>query len=161
MAAEKKPASNTPSVVFETTLLAFGNNTGIEVPATVIDQLGAGRRPPVSVDMNGHVFRTTVGVMSGKHLIPVSAAVRKDADVKAGDELRVSLSVAATPREVDIPADFAAALAGAPEADAFFGRLSNSLQRFHIDNINGAKTDDTRQRRIEKAVALFLDGKQR
>ena len=57
--------------------------------------------------------------------------------------------------------DFAAALTAAPGARAFFDGLSNSLQRYHIDNVNGAKTDDTRQRRIEKAVALFLAGKQR
>jgi hypothetical protein len=160
MAASKKSPS-APSVTFDTTLLAFGNNTGIEVPVAVIDQLGAGQRPPISVDMNGFVFRTTVGVMSGKHLIPVSAAIRKDAGVKGGDSLRVTVTLESAPREVAVPADFAAALAAAPEAGAFFGRLSNSLQRYHIDNINGAKTDDTRQRRIEKAVALFLDGKQR
>ena len=161
MAATKKPSSNAPSVTFESTLLAFGNNTGIEVPVEAIDRLGAGKRPAVSVDMNGFVFRTTVGVMAGKHLVPVSAAIRKDAGVKGGDPLRVTLTVETTPREVSVPADFAAALAAAPEAGAFFTRLSNSLQRFHIDNINDAKSDDTRRRRIEKAVALFLDGKQR
>jgi uncharacterized protein YdeI (YjbR/CyaY-like superfamily) len=40
-------------------------------------------------------------------------------------------------------------------------KLSNSLQRYHVGNVNGAKSADTRQRRIDKAVALFLAGKQR
>jgi len=44
---------------------------------------------------------------------------------------------------------------------AFFGALSNSMRRYHVDNINAAKSADTRQRRIDKAIALFLDGKQR
>ena len=44
---------------------------------------------------------------------------------------------------------------------AFFGTLSNSMQRYHVDSINAAKSADTRQRRIDKAIALFLDGKQR
>jgi uncharacterized protein YdeI (YjbR/CyaY-like superfamily) len=48
-----------------------------------------------------------------------------------------------------------------PSTIAFFEKLSNSLQRYHIDNINGAKTPETRQRRIEKAIALFREGKQR
>jgi uncharacterized protein YdeI (YjbR/CyaY-like superfamily) len=43
----------------------------------------------------------------------------------------------------------------------FFATLSNSMQRYHVDNINAAKSADTRQRRIDKAVALFRDGKQR
>ena len=60
-----------------------------------------------------------------------------------------------------MPADFAAALDAAPGARAFFDGLSNSLQRYHVDNVKGAKTDETRQRRIEKSVALFLAGKQR
>jgi len=30
-----------------------GNNTGIEVPAEVMDALGAGKRPPVVVNVNG------------------------------------------------------------------------------------------------------------
>jgi len=52
-------------------------------------------------------------------------------------------------------------LAADERARAFFDKLSNSMQRYHVDNINGAKSADTRQRRIDKAIALFLDGKQR
>jgi hypothetical protein len=66
-----------------------------------------------------------------------------------------------TPPEVKVPADFAAALAADERASTFFGKLSNSMQRYHIDNINAAKSAETRQRRIDKAIALFLDGKQR
>jgi uncharacterized protein YdeI (YjbR/CyaY-like superfamily) len=62
---------------------------------------------------------------------------------------------------VTVPDDFASALAAAPGARDFFDGLSNSLQRYHIDSINGAKSADTRQRRIDKSVALFLAGKQR
>ena len=39
--------------------------------------------------------------------------------------------------------------------------LSNSLQRYHIDNIEGAKTAETRARRIDKAIGLFVAGKAR
>lgn len=145
---------------FSTTLSAFGNNTGIEVPAEVIEALGAGKRPAVSVDVNGHLFRTTVGVMGGKSLIPVSAAIRKETGLAAGDAITVTLTVASEPRAVEMPADFAAALAAAT-VRPFFDTLSNSLQRYHVDNVNGAKTDDTRARRIAKAVELFAAGEQR
>jgi hypothetical protein len=154
-------ASNPTSVTFETTVAASGNNTGIVVPGEVIEQLGAGKRPPVLVSVNGYEYRNTVAVMGGRHMISISAAVRNATGLKGGDSIRVTLTVADSPREVNVPADFAAALAADERARAFFDKLSNSMQRYHVDNINAAKSADTRQRRIDKAIALFLDGKQR
>ena len=46
-------------------------------------------------------------------------------------------------------------------ARQFFDGLSNSLQRYHVDNVNAAKAPETRKRRIDKAVALFVAGQQR
>ncbi|MBO0809708.1 MAG: DUF1905 domain-containing protein [Actinobacteria bacterium] len=149
------------TVTFETTVTATGNNTGIVVPEEAIERLAAGKRPPVLVNVNGYEYRNTVAAMGGRHMISISAAVRNATGLTGGDPIRVTLTVADTPREVNVPADFAAALAADERAGAFFGKLSNSMQRYHVDNINAAKSADTRQRRIGKAVALFLDGKQR
>lgn len=154
-------AAKPEGVTFETTVAASGNNTGIVVPDDVIEQLAAGKRPPVLVNVNGYEYRNTVAVMGDKHMISISAAVRSVTGLKGGDPIRVTLSVADTPREVKVPADLAAALAADERAKAFFEKLSNSMQRYHVDNINAAKSADTRQRRIDKAIALFLDGKQR
>ncbi|MBO0816528.1 MAG: DUF1905 domain-containing protein [Actinobacteria bacterium] len=148
-------------MTFETTVTATGNNTGIVVPAEAVERLAAGKRPAVLVNVNGYEYRNTVAVMGGRHMISISAAIRKATGLTGGDPIRVTLTVAGTPREVNVPADFAAALAADDRAAAFFGKLSNSMQRYHVDNINAAKSADTRQRRIGKAVALFLDGKQR
>ena len=154
-------ASERLSVTFEATVAASGSNTGIVVPDEVIGQLAAGKRPAVLVDLNGYRYRNTVGVMGGKHMVSMSAAVRQATGLRAGDPIRVTLTVADAPPEVKVPADFAAALAADERTSAFFGKLSNSMQRYHIDNINAAKSAETRQRRIAKAIALFLDGKQR
>jgi hypothetical protein len=154
-------ATNTASATFDTTVAASGNNTGIVVPVEAIERLGAGRRPPVLVDVNGYQYRNTVGVMGGKHMIGISAAIRKATGLKGGDPIRVTLSLAEGPREVDVPADLAEALAADPAAAAFFAQLSNSLQRYHVDNINGAKAAETRQRRVDKAIALFREGRKR
>jgi hypothetical protein len=154
--------NSTPgATTFTTKLSAFGNNTGIEVPPAVIDALGAGKRPAVSVDVNGYVYRNTVGAMGGKHLISVSAAVRKETGLKAGDPITVTLTVEHAARTVDVPADLLAAFKSAPGTQAFFEGLSNSVQRLHVDNIAAAKTDETRQRRIDKTIELFRNGKQR
>ena len=146
---------------FDGVLTADGNNTGIVVSPEVIEVLGAGKRPPVSVDLNGYTFRSTVAVMSGQYLIGVSAAIRKATGLGAGDAIHVQLTVDTSPRQIDMPDDFAAALAAAPDAAAFFDRLSNSLQRYHVDQVSSSKTPDTRARRIAKAIETFRAGKQR
>ena len=99
--------------------------------------------------------------MGGRYLIGVSAAVRAATGLKGGDPIRVTLRLADTPREVDVPADFAAALDAEEPARRFFDELSNSMQRYHVDNINAAKAPEPRRRRMDKAVGLFLEGKQR
>ena len=146
---------------FETRIAADGNNTGIEVPEEIVEGLGRGKRPPVVVTVNGHEYRSTVAVMGGRYLIGVSAAVRAATGLKGGDPISVNLKVADTPREVEVPSDFAAAMDEQAPAREFFDQLSNSMQRYHVDNLNAAKSPDTRQRRIDKSVALFLAGKQR
>jgi bifunctional DNA-binding transcriptional regulator/antitoxin component of YhaV-PrlF toxin-antitoxin module len=151
----------TASVSFETTVTATGNNTGIVVPDEMIERLGAGRRPAVVVNVNGYEYPNTVGVMGGRHMISISAAVRKDTGLKAGDPVRVIVTLADRPREINVPDDLAAALSADPAAGAFFANLSGSLQRYHVDNINAAKAPETRQRRVSKAVSLFQQGKQR
>ena len=150
-----------PGATFETTISSFGNNTGIVVPPDAIDQLGAGKRPAVIVNMNGYEFRTTIGVMGGQCLISVSAAIRKESGLNGGDRVRVALSLAEGPRPVDMPDDFQLDLDNSAAAKKFFESLSNSVQRYHVDNINNAKAPATRQRRIEQAVNLFLAGKAR
>jgi hypothetical protein len=154
-------AAEPNTVTFETTVAVTGNNTGIVVPEEAIGRLAAGKRPPVLVTVNGYEYRSTVAVMGGKHMISISAAVRTATGLKGRDPIRVTLTVADTPREVTIPADFAAALGADEQASVFFGELSNSMQRYHVDSITVAKSADTRQRRIDKAVALFRAGQRR
>src|SRR5262252_761520 len=102
-------AAASKSVRFETTVAASGNNTGIEVPAAVIEQLAAGKRPAVLIDVNGYGYRNTVAVRGGRYLISISAAVRDATGLKGGDLGCVTLTVADTPRQVTIPDVFAAA----------------------------------------------------
>ena len=153
--------STQPSTTFETTLAGSGGKTGIVVPPEAVAALGAGSRPPVHVEVNGHGYRSSVAVMGGQHMVAVSAAVRAATGLSAGDPLRVTLTLADTPREVDVPADLAAALEDEPAAGAFVAGLSNSLQHFPLDNVSRAKTPENRQGRVEKAVALFLEGRKR
>ena len=126
--------------------------TGIEVPADVVAALGQGKRPKVTVTINGYSYPSTIGVMGGLSLIPVSADVRAKAGVAAGDEVDIDLVPDAAPRTVEVPADLAAALAGVPAARQAFDKLSYSGQQRYVLGIEQAKTAETRRRRVEKAV---------
>lgn len=149
------------TVEFDTTVAAAGNNTGIVVPDELIEQLGAGHRPPVVVNVNGYEYRNTVAVRGGKHMISISAAVRTATGLQGNDPIHVVLTLAQGPREINMPDDLSAALATDNAAHAYFATLSNSMQRYHVDNINAAKTAETRQRRINKALELFRQRKPR
>ena len=129
--------------------------TGITVPAEVLEQLGAGRRPSVAVTINGHTFRTTIGSMGGVAKIPVSSAVRAEAGIAAGDLLDVEVLLDTAPRQVSVPDDLAAALAGHPQAREFFAQLSYSRQHAYVSWIEQAKKPDTRASRVAQTADLL------
>ncbi|MFT4210229.1 MAG: YdeI/OmpD-associated family protein [Microbacterium sp.] len=139
---------------FETTMSQFGNNTGVEVPAEVIEALGAGRRPAVVVSVNGYEYRSTVGVMGGLSLIPFSADKRTATGIGGGDPITVDIELDAAPRTVEVPEDLAAALAAAGRREAF-DALAPSHRKAHVVSVEGAKTAETRARRVAAVVAAL------
>ena len=147
---------------FRTTIEQGGKTaTGIQVPEEVIQALGSGKRPAVTVTINGYTYRSTVAVMGGVYMVGVSAEHRAGAGVAGGDEVEVDVDLDTAPREVDVPADFAAALAAEPEARRTFDGLSYSNKSWHVLQVEGAKTDETRQRRIMKSVDSLKQGRVR
>ncbi|MFC0447222.1 YdeI/OmpD-associated family protein [Rhodococcus jostii] len=144
---------------FRTTIELGGKTaTGFRIPDAVVEELGSGKRPAVRVTIGSHTYRTTVAPMGGVFMIPLSAENRTGAGVAAGDEVDVDVELDTEPRVVTVPADFAAALDRQPDARKAFDALSYSNQRRHVLSIEGAKTDETRQRRIGKAVDALRQG---
>ncbi len=144
---------------FHTIIHQFGNNTGIEVPAEVIEALGAGKKPPVRITVKGYTYRSSVAVMGGKYMVALSSEHRKNSGAAGGEELDIEIELDTEKREIAVPDDLQAALDADPEAKAFFETLSYSNKRRHVEPIEAAKAPETRQRRIEKSVALFHKGK--
>jgi hypothetical protein len=132
--------------------LAGKTATGMTVPDELVEKLGAGKRPPVKVTVNGYTYRNTIAVMGGRSMVGVAAEHRAAAGVSAGDKLKVTLELDDAPRTVDIPADLAKALKAA-KATAGFDALAYTFRKEHVRSIEDAKAPDTRQRRIDKAVA--------
>lgn len=135
--------------------------TGIPVPAEVVEALGAGKRPKVRVTIRGYTYRSSVAVVSGEYMIGVSADNRAGAGVAGGDEVDVDLELDTAPREVTVPPDFDAALDLEPTARRTFDSLSYSNKGWHVSQIEGAKSDETRQRRIARSVATLREGRPR
>jgi hypothetical protein len=151
--------NDTKKVSFDTTILQIGNNTGINVPAEAVEKLGAGKKPPVIVTVNDYTYRNTIAVMGGKFMIGVSADIRSKTGIKGGDKVKVTLALDTKPREVDVPADFQQLLDKTPKARQFFETLSYSNKQRYVLPIGQAKTEETRQRRMEKAIIDLSEGK--
>jgi hypothetical protein len=145
---------------FRTTILQTGRTAaGIEVPPEIVDALGAGKRPKVSVTIRGYTYRSSVAVMGGTYMIGVSAENRAGAGVSGGDVVDVDIELDTAPREVDVPADFAAALAAEPDAARTFNGLSYSNKSWHTYQIEAAKSAETRRRRIARSVEALREGR--
>ncbi len=151
---------SSPKINFTTTLLqAKKTATGICVPDDIVEQLGAGKKPPVKVTINGYTYRSTVAVMGGVFMLGVSAEVREKAGIKGGDKVTVDLELDTQPRELELPEDFKRALDKNNAAKTFFETLSHSNKQRFVLPIGLAKTEDTRQRRIDKAIIDLAEGK--
>ncbi len=151
---------NVHQQVFQAELRLEGKTaTGIQVPEQVVEALGAGKRPPVRVTLGAHTYRTTVAAYRGVYMIPVAAEHREAAGLHAGEIVTVIMVLDTEPRVVDVPPDFAAVLATDADAQRAFDTLSYSNKRRWVLSIEGAKTPETRQRRIAKAVDDLRAGK--
>jgi hypothetical protein len=145
---------------FQATIQRTGATaTGMRVPDAVVEALGSGKRPPVRVTINGYTYRNTVAVMGGEYWLGVSAEHRAGAGVAGDDVVDVEVELDTEPREVTVPADFAAALDAEPAARRTFDRLSYSNKSWHVLAIEGAKTEETRQRRIARSTEALREGR--
>ena len=137
---------------FDTTLFLVGNNTGIDVPPAVLEELGGGKRPLVNVTVNdSYSYRSAVAPMAGRYLIAFSSDKRAATGLRGGEAITVDLTLDTEPRTVDVPDDLAAALAVAGLRDAF-DKLAPSHQKAHVTSVEGAKAAETRARRVAAVV---------
>ncbi len=145
---------------FETTVELGGKTaTGMEVPVDVIEGLSGGKRPPVTVTVGGHTYRSTIGVMGGRAMIPLSAENRTAAGVAAGDTVEVEIELDTAERVLEVPDDLASAIASDADAQTFWDSISYSRRRRIVLAVDGAKAAETRTCRIDKSVADLRVGK--
>ena len=136
---------------FTTTLLLNGNNVGIEVPEDVVLGFGVGKRVPVIVTIAGYSYPSTIAVMGGQYVVPMAAEHRKATGVSGGETHEVTLVHDPSPRDTPLPDDLADALTSAGVREKF-AALAPSHRKEHVRSVTDAKSEATRQRRIEKVV---------
>jgi hypothetical protein len=116
------------------------------------------KRFPVAATVEGYTWRTTVARMRGEFLLGLSREVREGAGVEAGDTVDLQLELDTKPREVDVPEALATALAKDANARAAYEKLSYTHRKEYARWIAEAKRDETRERRVAKAIEQLRAG---
>ena len=130
-----------------TVLAPFGPATAIELTDAQVAELGGGKRAAVVVGIGKRHARVRLAVMDGRNVIGLSKAVRAELGVEIGDEVDASIALDTAEREVEVPADLAAALDAGGVRTAF-DALSLSRRKELARGVSEAKRPDTRERRI-------------
>ena len=138
-----------------------GSTAGFQVGEEVVAELGGGGRPKVAVTVNGFTWRGSIARMGGSSWLGVSAERRAAAGITPGEVLEVEVVLDTAVREVEVPADLAAALDAEPAARAFWDKMSYSNRSWHVLQVTGAKAAETRARRVTRTVAMMTEGRAR
>ena len=129
-----------------------GGGAWVQVPPSVVEELGGGGRIPVQATFDGVPYRGSVVSMGdGGMVIGILKDIRTKLGKAVGEEVLVTVALDDTPREVEVPDDLARALAVAGLTDAF-AQLSFTRRREVAGSVASAQKPDSRQRRIEAAV---------
>jgi hypothetical protein len=125
-----------------------------------VAEVGDGKKAfPVQATINGYTWAGRVSRMGGEFLLGLRREVREAAGVEAGDEVTVTVALDQAPREVEVPAALADALAAAADAKARFDGLAFTHRKEFARWIAEAKKEDTRARRVEQAIQMLREGK--
>ena len=141
------------SVTYETLVLGEGNHASLLIPEWVLEKLQTNKRAPLRVTINGHTYQSTAVGVAGECRVVFPSAERLAAKANAGETVQVTLELDSGYRSVDMHPELEVALTSADLADVF-ANLSYSKRKEYARQVNEAKAEDTRKRRIEKIIAV-------
>ena len=124
----------------------------IPVPAAITKALGTRAAVLVLARVNkSEPFKVSLfPAGNGQHFIRVRAKIRKDANLKEGDSVKVHITVLDR-ADILIPKDLADALR-VEGVNGSFNDLSPGKKNYIIRRIEDASKSETRAKRIEEAV---------
>ena len=142
------------------TLVPRGPAAAVVLDDEQIAAIGEGaKRFPVRATVNGYSWRMTVARMRGEFLVGLNRAVRDAAAVEAGDTVEVTIELDTEPREVELPAALASALAVDVAGRSAFDALSLTHRKEYARWVVDAKRQETRDRRVAQAIEQLRQGK--
>ena len=148
------------SLQLTTTLEPRGPAAAVILDDEQVAAIGEGpKRFPVRATINGYSWRTTVTRMGGENMLGLNREVRAGAGVEAGDSVEVLIELDTEPREVEVPAALAAALAQDAAAKTAFDGMSFTHRKEYARWIEEAKREETREKRVSQALEMLREGK--
>ena len=138
-------------VTYTTTVIGHGNHAALEIPDEVLGELGTNKRAPLKITINGYTYQSTATGVEGKCMVVFPEKDRAGAKAKAGDEIIVTLTLDDGYREVDLHPELIEALTKANKQENF-DALTYSKRKEFARQVNEAKADETRAKRIEKVL---------
>lgn len=136
---------------YHTVVLGFGNHASLEIPDANLAAIGGNRRAPLKITINGYTYQSTATGVDGKCMVVFPMRDREASGAAAGDKVTVTLELDDGYRNVDVPATLAEALSAADLSDVFHD-LSYSRRKEFARQVEEAKAEDTRLRRIKKVI---------
>ena len=139
------------AVKYKTVVVGHGKHAALEIPDEVLAKLGANRRAPLKITINGYTYQSTATGVDGKCMVVFPLKDREAAGAAAGDTIAVTLELDAGHREVAMPEELTAALKKAGKTAAFEA-LTYSKRKEFVRQVTEAKAADTKARRIQKVI---------
>ncbi|MGV2982496.1 YdeI/OmpD-associated family protein [Microbacterium sp. AGC85] len=136
----------------KTVLEGHGPAAAIVLTDEQVASLGAGRAFPVVVDFGDRSIRLRLSRMGGQNFIGFSKAARVEAGVEIDEEIEVTISPDTAERVIEIPPALALALDADPAIRAAFENLPPSKRKEMARQIDEAKAEETRSRRLQKII---------
>ena len=146
----------------EFTVKLEGNGTSVgwlNAPFDVVKVFGTRARVPVRGTINGFAFRLSLMPMGGCHGMAINRTMRDGARVRAGDTVSVVMERDETERIVEAPPLLKKELTKSKAAQADWEKLSFTNKKEIALSISSAKQEETRRRRMAKAMDILKTGK--
>lgn len=138
---------------------AGGGGAFVDIPFDVEKAFGA-KKPRVKAMIEGVPYRGLLTRMGGpNHILIILKGIREQIGKTFGDEIKVSVEADVEERVITVPADLKRAFKAEKEAKAAFEKLSYTHKREYVMWIEEAKKEETRQKRIAKAMDMLKQGR--
>ncbi|ACU03701.1 YdeI/OmpD-associated family protein [Pedobacter heparinus] len=146
---------------FQASLEIIGINPYVQVPEVILAEIftQAGKNKshiPVAGTVNGLPYQQTLLKYSGFWRLYINTKMLKDSPKLIGETIKVTIKFDPSDRTIKPHPELLKALKKSPEAKSKFDLLSPSMQKEIIRYISGLKTEESRNRNIDKAINFLL-----